>query len=116
MGSDAKRRCDPSSDPDGHLSDIDTSTPDGCIHNHTPASLYDRRTTIPSGRDLIARRRAAREVDDVVLAPPISLRAMTRYHRAAEGMTGGIKASGNYAPCFKASQEVKAAGFNEVGI
>ena len=39
---------------------------------------------------------------------------MKRYHRAAEGMTGGIKASGNYAPCFKASQEVKAAGFNEV--
>ena len=54
------------------------------------------------------------EIEDVALAPPISLRAMKRYHRAAEGMTGGIKASGNYAPCFKASKEVKSAGFNEV--
>ena len=49
------------------------------------------------------------ELAQVTLAPPISLCAIERFHRAAEGMTGGIKASGNYAPCFKASKEVKVS-------
>lgn len=48
------------------------------------------------------------------LPPPINLWVTPRYHRAAEGGVGGVKASGNYAPCFEASRRAKAAGYNEV--
>mmetsp|Transcript_24881 Transcript_24881/g.49768 ORF Transcript_24881/g.49768 Transcript_24881/m.49768 type:complete len:519 (+) Transcript_24881:101-1657(+) len=46
--------------------------------------------------------------------PPIRLLVTPRFHRSVEGGVGGVKASGNYAPVFKASLEAKAAGHDEV--
>ena len=46
--------------------------------------------------------------------PPIRLLMTPRFHRSVEGGVGSIKASGNYAPCFKASKQIKGAGFDEV--
>ena len=46
--------------------------------------------------------------------PPIRLLMTPRFHRSVEGGVGSIKASGNYAPCFKASKQIKNAGYDEV--
>ena len=46
--------------------------------------------------------------------PPIRLLMTPRFHRSVEGGVGSIKASGNYAPCFKASKQIKAVGYDEV--
>ena len=57
MGSDEKRRCDQSSDPDGHVCDIYTSTPMDTSITHTRFSL--RSTHYDTvGRDHRASRRA----------------------------------------------------------
>ena len=45
---------------------------------------------------------------------PISLLVSDRYHRAAPGGSGGVKAIGNYAPGMMPSKEAKADGYAEV--
>ena len=43
----------------------------------------------------------------------ISLQAVKGYSRAAPGGSGGIKASGNYAPAFLVQQQVRQRGYDE---
>jgi branched-chain amino acid aminotransferase len=53
--------------------------------------------------------------DDKMLdgVTPITLLASRSYSRSAPGSVGGVKAIGNYAPCFKGQKEAKDAGFND---
>lgn len=44
---------------------------------------------------------------------PITLLASKEYVRSAQGAVGGVKAIGNYSPCFKGQQEAKDAGFDD---
>lgn len=43
----------------------------------------------------------------------IQLQAVKGYSRAAPGGSGGVKAAGNYAPCFKVQREVRSRGYDE---
>ncbi|MDI6731669.1 MAG: branched-chain amino acid aminotransferase [Candidatus Margulisbacteria bacterium] len=45
---------------------------------------------------------------------PTSLRVETKYHRSGPGLTGDIKADGNYVVGLMAAKEAKAAGFGEI--
>jgi branched-chain amino acid aminotransferase len=45
---------------------------------------------------------------------PISLKVSDKFHRAAPGGSGGVKAIGNYAPGMVPSRDAKAEGFAEI--
>lgn len=49
-----------------------------------------------------------------IFARPIKLRVETRFHRAAPGGVGDVKASGNYAPSFEAKMAAIKAGFDDI--
>lgn len=49
-----------------------------------------------------------------IFARPIKLRVETRFHRAAPGGVGDVKASGNYSPSFEAKMAAIEAGFDDI--
>lgn len=56
---------------------------------------------------------AADSDDMLATVTPITLLASQQYVRSVHGSVGGVKAVGNYAPCFKGQKEARDAGFND---